>query len=100
MSRSQLWVLENHGPMRFLKCGYLSIMLKRLFAALRGTSADSAPERSHVTLGIVQMNNDQYGLAEATLRAGMAKAGETAILLTNLAKVFGERGDKRSMPAR
>lgn len=62
-------------------------------AAARLVEIDSSPERSHVTLGIVQMNNDQYGLAEATLRAGMAKAGETAILLTNLAKVFDERGD-------
>lgn len=62
-------------------------------AAARLHEIDHMPERSHVTLGIVQMNNGQLDLAEATLRAGMAKVGETGTLLTNLAKVFDARGD-------
>ncbi|PWF42256.1 hypothetical protein C7C56_023005 [Massilia glaciei] len=40
------------------------------------------------------LKNGQLDAAEAALRAGMAKVGETTALLTNLAKVFGERGDE------
>ncbi|AJP58104.1 hypothetical protein UC34_16270 [Pandoraea vervacti] len=63
-------------------------------AAARLVEIDAIPERSHVIQGIVQMKNNQLDAAEATLRAGMAKAGETGPLLTNLAKVFAERGDE------
>lgn len=63
-------------------------------AAARLLEIDAIPERSHVIQGIVQMKNGQLDAAEATLRTGMAKAGETGTLLTNLAKVFAERGDE------
>jgi hypothetical protein len=55
---------------------------------------DAVPERSHTILSIVLMRNDQLDAAESTLRAGMAKAGKTGTLLTNLAKVFSQRGDE------
>lgn len=62
-------------------------------AATRLLEIDPLPERSHTILGIVQMDNGQLDAAEATLRAGMARVGETSILLTNLSKVFHDRGD-------
>lgn len=62
-------------------------------AATRLLDIDPLPERSHTILGIVQMDNGQLDAAEATLRAGMAKVGESSILLTNLAKVFHDRGE-------
>ncbi|VBD43357.1 tetratricopeptide repeat protein [Burkholderia pseudomallei] len=63
-------------------------------AAARLVEIDDVPERSYTIRGIVQMKNGQLDAAEATLRAGMTKAGETGTLLTNLAKVFAERGDE------
>ncbi|MFM9427639.1 Tfp pilus assembly protein PilF [Variovorax sp. GrIS 2.14] len=63
-------------------------------AAERLVEIDSIPERSHSVLGIVLMKNGQLDAAEATLRAGIAKAGATGTLLTNLAKVFAERGEQ------
>ena len=63
------------------------------------TASDLATVPKNVAFAIVHARKS-WPNAEATLRVGMAKAGETAILLTNLAKVFGERGDERSMPAR
>ena len=63
-------------------------------AAERLLEIDTNPERSHTILGIVLLENGKLDTAEATLRAGMAKAGETGTLLTNLAKVFFERGDQ------
>ncbi|MBS1132062.1 MAG: hypothetical protein H6R16_3064, partial [Proteobacteria bacterium] len=55
---------------------------------------DDIPERSHTIRGIVLMKNGLLDAAEDVLRAGMVKAGETATLLTNLAKVFAERGNQ------
>jgi tetratricopeptide (TPR) repeat protein len=63
-------------------------------AGERLVEIDSNIDRSHTTLGIVHLQNGQLDAAEATLRAGMAKAGETGALLTNLAKVQAERGDE------
>lgn len=63
-------------------------------AAERLVEIDANPERSHVVNGIVLMHNAQLDAAEATLRAGMAKVGVSGIILTNLAKVFAERGDQ------
>lgn len=63
-------------------------------AAERLLQIDEIPERSHAILGIVLMKNGRLDAAEATLRAGIAKAGKTGTLLTNLAKVFSERGDQ------
>jgi tetratricopeptide (TPR) repeat protein len=63
-------------------------------AAERLLEIDDTPERSHTILGIVLMKNGQLDAAESTLRAGMAKVGETGTLLTNLAKVFADRGDE------
>jgi tetratricopeptide (TPR) repeat protein len=64
-----------------------------LHAAHRLVEIDPVPERGHTIHGIVLMKNGQLKAADATLRAGMAKVGETATLLTNLAKVVDERGD-------
>lgn len=63
-------------------------------AAERLLQIDTMPERSHTMLGIVLLKNGEYDAAEATLRAGMEKVGETGTLLTNLAKVHAERGDE------
>jgi tetratricopeptide (TPR) repeat protein len=63
-------------------------------AADRLVEIDDDPERCHVVQGIVRMKNGQLDLAEATLREGMAKAGETGTLLTNLAKVHAQRGEQ------
>lgn len=64
-----------------------------LHAAQRLLEIDTLFERSHTIHGIVLMKNGQLDAAEATLRAGMAKVGETGTLLTNLAKVVAECGD-------
>jgi len=53
---------------------------------------DELPVGSHSIQGIVLMQNGELSAAESTLRAGIAKAGETGTLLTNLAKVFAECG--------
>jgi len=63
-------------------------------AAERLLAIDPIAERSHTLLGIVQMKNGQLDAAEATLQAGMARAGRTGTLLTNLAKVTSLRGDQ------
>lgn len=62
-------------------------------AAKRLVEIDDNPERSHVIEGIVLMKNGQLAAAESTLRTGIAKAGASGTLLTNLAKVFAERGE-------
>lgn len=62
-------------------------------AAARLVDIDEDPERSHTVQGIVLMKNNRLAEAESTLREGIAKVGATGILLTNLAKVFAERGD-------
>jgi tetratricopeptide (TPR) repeat protein len=63
-------------------------------AGERLVAIDANVDRSHTTLGIVHLTNGQLDAAEATLRAGMEKVGETGTLLTNLAKVQFERGDE------
>lgn len=63
-------------------------------AAARLVEIDDIPERSHTIQGIVLMENGELSAAETTLRAGMAKVGETGTLLTNLAKVFASRGEE------
>ncbi|MEJ6003195.1 tetratricopeptide repeat protein [Paucibacter soli] len=63
-------------------------------AAERLLEIDPIPERSHAILGIVLMKNGHLDLAETALRSGIEQAGETGTLLTNLAKVFAERGDQ------
>ncbi|MFA7292119.1 MAG: tetratricopeptide repeat protein [Rhodocyclaceae bacterium] len=63
-------------------------------AAERLLEIDPDPERSHAVHGIVLMKQGRIDSAEHTLREGMRKAGETAALLTNLAKVYVERGDE------
>lgn len=62
--------------------------------AQRLLEIDPSPERSHTILGIVLMKNGQLDAAEATLNDGIRKVGETGTLLTNLAKVFSERGNQ------
>ncbi|AMO47781.1 Tetratricopeptide-like helical domain-containing protein [Enterobacter sp. FY-07] len=63
-------------------------------AAERLLEIDPLPERSHTIHGIVLMDNGQLTAAENTLQAGIAKAGATGTLLTNLAKVFSSRGEE------
>jgi tetratricopeptide (TPR) repeat protein len=63
-------------------------------AAARLVEIDDFHERCHVIQGIVLLKNGQLVAAEATLRTGMQKAGATGTLLTNLAKVFAERGNQ------
>ncbi|KWS95046.1 tetratricopeptide repeat protein [Pseudomonas syringae] len=63
-------------------------------AAKRLVEIDDNPERSYVVHAIVLMHNAQLDAAAATLRAGMAKVGVSGIILTNLAKVFAERGEQ------
>lgn len=63
-------------------------------AAARLVEIDSDPERSHTVQGIVLMKNGELDQAETALRAGIAKVGATGTLLTNLAKVFAERGEQ------
>lgn len=63
-------------------------------AAARLVEIDPIAERSHTVNGIVLMKLGRLDEAEATLRAGMERAGATGTLLTNLAKVQTERGDE------
>jgi hypothetical protein len=74
-----------------LNDGYAADLLP---AAERLLEIDTVSERSHTILSIVLMKNDQLDAAESTLLAGIAKAGKTGTLLTNLAKVFSQRGDE------
>ena len=62
-------------------------------AAARLVEIDDRPERSHVTHGIVLLESGRPDEAEAALRAGIRLVGETAALLTNLAKAMHDRGD-------
>ncbi|NIA52573.1 hypothetical protein HAV22_02740 [Massilia sp. TW-1] len=62
-------------------------------SAARLVQIDDLPERSHATQGIVLLESGRPDEAEAVLRAGIRVAGETAVLLTNLAKVAHYRGD-------
>lgn len=66
-------------------------------AAQRLLEIDANAERGHTMLSIVQLKNGDVDAAEATLQAGIAKAGPTGTLLTNMAKVFAERGDETRM---
>jgi tetratricopeptide (TPR) repeat protein len=62
-------------------------------AAARLVEIDGLPERSHVTHGIVLLESGRPDEAEAVLQAGIRAVGETAPLLTHLAKVHHDRGD-------
>jgi tetratricopeptide (TPR) repeat protein len=64
-----------------------------LTAAARLVEIDGLPERSHVTYGIVLLESGRLDEAEAVLQAGIRTVGETAALLTNLAKVKHDRDD-------
>jgi tetratricopeptide (TPR) repeat protein len=59
---------------------------------------DRIPERAHAMHGIVLLKVGQLDAACATLEAGMAKAGRTGVLLTNLAKVeFAQGKEERAL---
>ncbi|PQP02362.1 hypothetical protein C5614_03815 [Massilia phosphatilytica] len=62
-------------------------------AAARLVEIDGLSERSHVTHGIVLLESGRLDEAEAVLQAGIRTVGETAALLTNLAKVRHDRDD-------
>lgn len=68
-------------------------------AARRQLEIDHIPERAHTLLGIALMEMGKLDEAEAALRAGCAQIGETAALLTNLAKVHAARGDSAASEA-
>lgn len=61
-------------------------------AAAHLVAIDPDAERSHAAQGIVLTRLGRLDEAEASLRAGMARAGETAALLSNLAKVQADQG--------
>ncbi len=63
-------------------------------AAQRLVEIDALPERSHTIQAIVLMKNGELTAAERTLQVGIEKAGATGTLLTNLAKVYAERGEE------
>lgn len=63
-------------------------------AAQRLVEIDPLPGRAHSIHGVALAEAGRLDEAEATLRAGIAKVGEKAILLTNLARVFEARGDR------
>jgi len=63
-----------------------------LDAARQLAAIDSLPERGHTLHGIVALKNNLVDEAEAALREGMRKVGETGNLQTNLAKVTWARG--------
>ena len=65
-----------------------------LTAAARLVEIDARPERSHATHAAVLLESGRPDEADAVLRAGIAVAGETAVLLTHLARVQYDRGDR------
>jgi tetratricopeptide (TPR) repeat protein len=64
-----------------------------LTAAARLVEIDTHPERSHAAHGAVLLESGRPDDAEAVLLAGIGKAGETAALLTHLARARHDRGD-------
>ena len=64
-------------------------------AARRLRELEPSGARSAVVLGIVELKLGRLGNAEQTLRAELEATGEDGVVLTNLAKVFAERGDAR-----
>lgn len=64
-----------------------------LTAAARLVEIDAQPDRSHALHAAVLLESGRPDEAEAVLRAGIAAAGETALLLTHLARVQHDRGD-------
>jgi tetratricopeptide (TPR) repeat protein len=67
-----------------------------LEAAKRLSEIDSDAQRSAVVLAIVLMKTGELDEAEEVLRAHITRHGETGVVLTNLAKVYAERNDKRA----
>lgn len=66
-----------------------------LEAADRLNGIDPIPERGATVLAIVLMKNGALGQAEAVLTGHARRHGESGVILTNLAKVYAERGDAR-----
>jgi tetratricopeptide (TPR) repeat protein len=91
--------LKQHWNMPDALYGTIMAALADGFAPELMTSSarlveiDHLSERSHATHGIVLLDSGRPDDAEAVLRAGIRVAGETAVLLTNLAKVSHYRGD-------
>ena len=68
-----------------------------LEATKRLMAIDPIPERSHTVRAIALMKTGDLDGAEATLSAFIEQHGATGSVLTNLAKIYAERGDpKRS----
>jgi tetratricopeptide (TPR) repeat protein len=65
-----------------------------LEATERLVKIDSNQERSHVVRGVTLMKLGQLDLAEQAIKNGLERCGETGSLLTNLAKIYAERGDE------
>lgn len=63
-------------------------------AAKRLVKLDSGSERSHVVLAICRLKLGKPRAAERELRKCIDQHGESAIVLTNLAKVYAETGQE------
>jgi len=64
------------------------IMPARLLFAM-----ESDKERAPTVLGIVLMKNNQLNEAEEVLKKYLLENGDSGVVLTNLAKVFAEKGE-------
>ncbi|HEX6037558.1 hypothetical protein [Longimicrobium sp.] len=62
-------------------------------AADRLNGIDPIPERGATALAIVLMKNGALNEAERVLTSYAAQRGETGVVLTNLAKVYADRGE-------
>jgi tetratricopeptide (TPR) repeat protein len=67
--------------------------------AQRLVEIDPQPERRHLILGILLLKAGRLAEAEATLRQGLQQAPGSGTLLTNLAKVHAQRGERAQAEA-
>ena len=70
-----------------------------LEATKRLMAIDPIPERSHTMRAIALMKTGDLDGAEATLSAFVEQHGATGSILTNLAKIYAERGDSERSEA-
>jgi tetratricopeptide (TPR) repeat protein len=63
-------------------------------AAARLVDLEDESERSLIVAAVVSLELDDLAAAERSLRRSVDKHGESALVLTNLAKVLDGRGDK------
>lgn len=73
-----------------LEDGFFS---EALNAAQRLSEIDPNPERGACLLGIALMKNERLDEAESVLRGFISAHGQRGVILTNLAKVYSQRGN-------